>query len=104
MTSLTNPFPFCFPRQSNVLISEGGRACISDIRLYLVVSQSDFTTAYVAGSCRWAAPEIMDPPEVTETGEDDLTYETSTAADVYAFSMTVLEVRKRDFHTSIHKL
>ena len=82
--------------KSNVLIADDGRACISDIRVYLVASQSDFTTASIAGPSRWMAPEIMDPSEDSLSEgelENDYAQITSTAADVYSFAMTMLEVR-----------
>lgn len=54
------------------------------------MSQSDFTTANIAGSCRWTAPEVLDPPEEDE--EKPLSAVLTRETDVYAFGMTVLEV------------
>lgn len=84
--------------QSNVLIDDDGHALISDIGIYTVVSQSDFTTANIAGSCRWTAPEVLDPPEEDE--EKTLSAVLTRKTDVYAFGMTVLEV----MHASPHIL
>lgn len=78
--------------QSNVLIEDDGRALISDIGIYTVVSQSDFTTANIAGSCRWTAPEVLDPPEEDE--EKPLSAVLTRETDVYAYGMTVLEVMR----------
>lgn len=84
--------------QSNVLIDDDGHALISDIGIYTVVSQSDFTTANIAGPCRWTAPEVLDPPEEDE--EKTLSAVLTRKTDVYAFGMTVLEV----MHASSHIL
>jgi len=77
-------------KASNVLIEDDGRALISDIGIYTVVSQSDFTTANIAGSCRWTAPEVLDPPEEDE--EKPLGAVLTRETDVYAYAMTVLEI------------
>ena len=63
---------------------------VSDIGIYTVVSQSDFTTANIAGSCRWTAPEVLSPPEEDE--EKPLSEVLTKETDVYAYSMTSLEV------------
>lgn len=85
--------------QSNVLIDDDGHALISDIGIYTVVSQSDFTTANIAGSCRWTPPEVLDPPEEDE--EKPLSAVLTRKTDVYAFGMTVLEVMRASSHLLI---
>lgn len=81
--------------KSNVLIEDDGRALISDIGIYTVVSQLEFTAANIAGSCRWTAPEVLDLPE--EDVEKPISSVLTTETDVYAFGMTVLEV---NFYTA----
>ena len=73
-----------------MLVDDYGRAHLSDTGLYTVVSQSDFTTANIAGSCRWSPPELLDLPE----DEDEVPNSAilTPASDVYSFGMAILEV------------
>lgn len=68
--------------QVNILIDGNHRVKISDSSLAGLSRRSSFTFgAAVDGSVRWMAPELLGGGECT------------AASDVYAFGMTVLEVR-----------
>ncbi|KAF9646166.1 kinase-like protein [Thelephora ganbajun] len=76
---------------ANVLISKSGKAQVCDYDLSPVMSNPIFTIAAtpgVAGSSRWLAPEIIDPPR--KTGSKPLA--ASKPADVFAFAMLAVEV------------
>ena len=79
------------PIQANVLISASGNAQVCDYGLSTIISNPSFTIAAtpgVAGSSRWLAPEIIDPPnKATPTPTT-----ASKAADVFAFAMLAVEV------------
>ncbi|KAG6329347.1 hypothetical protein ID866_9741 [Astraeus odoratus] len=74
----------------NVLISDDGRALLTDFGFsYLVTSSFSMTVdAPLGGTLRWMAPEILDNHEISAEG------------DVWAFGMTTLELftRKPPFH------
>lgn len=76
---------------ANVLISASGNAQVCDYGLSTIISDPSFTIAAtpgVAGSSRWLAPEIIDPPnKATPTPMT-----ASKAADVFAFAMLAVEV------------
>jgi serine/threonine protein kinase len=79
------------------LIDEQGHAHLADYGLVFIIESSDFTSIKTAGTCRWTAPEIMNPPEEDPTEEevdidDELGASFTMSSDVYAFSMTVIEV------------
>jgi serine/threonine protein kinase len=78
-------------QQSNILIDEGKRPRICDYGLAFIIEPSEFTSIKTAGACRWTAPEIMNPPEDTVYADDSVALFTRES-DVYAFSMTVIEV------------
>ncbi|TDL23382.1 kinase-like protein [Rickenella mellea] len=77
-------------KASNVLVTDDGRACLTDIGLASIVSQEDFTSAKIAGNCRWSPPEVLDPP-MTEEGAM-LESPPTPAGDVYSWGMTALEI------------
>jgi len=79
-----------FFRQSNVLIDEGGHPRICDYGLAFIIEPSEFTSIKTAGACRWTAPEIMNPPE--DSNADDSLPLFTKESDIYAFSMTAIEV------------
>jgi serine/threonine protein kinase len=77
--------------KANVLISKSGNAQVGDYGLSSIISNPTFTIAAtpgVAGSSRWLAPEIIDPPG--GAGSKPLT--ASKSADVFAFAMLAVEV------------
>ncbi|KAF9642002.1 kinase-like protein, partial [Thelephora ganbajun] len=76
---------------ANVLISESGKVQVCDYGLSPVMSNPIFTIAAtpgVAGSSRWLAPEIIDPPSKTNSKS----LAASKSADVFAFAMLAVEV------------
>ena len=70
-------------------MDDDGRACICDVGLSLFIDPSAFTSFKTAGACRWTAPEIMSPPEDVSDSSSPFTFE----SDIYAFAMTLIEVR-----------
>lgn len=75
--------------QSNVLISNDGIPLIADFGLTFVIDHTEFTTSKIAGPARWTAPEILNPPN------DEMEPPYSKQSDVFAFSMTAIEVSLR---------
>ena len=66
------------------------QACITDFGLSRVLGELGFTTKSVAGTCRWMAYELITP---SNEGEEETIPQVTAATDVWAFGMTVLEVR-----------
>jgi len=70
----------------NILIDDDGTPLVADFGRSKLIEHRGFTTVTSAGSARQTAPELViideseDPPELTQE------------ADVYAFSMVVLEI------------
>lgn len=77
------------PLQSNILVSDEGRACLTDFGLSRILEATGFTTKSVGGTWRWQAYELIAPNEEDE----DSTPKVTEATDVWAFGMTVIEVR-----------
>jgi serine/threonine protein kinase len=89
-----SPFvvPFCsvttIHSKANVLIDSKGRAVVADFGLALIMDSSEFTSIKTAGTCRWTAPEIMNPPN-----NDDVPLPQFTVkSDIFSYAMTVFEV------------
>lgn len=74
-----------------MLIDGDGRPRICDYGLAFIIEPSEFTSIKTAGACRWTAPEIMSPPEDSAITDDSLGLFTKES-DIYAFSMTIIEV------------
>ena len=62
----------------NVLIDSEGNVIVADYSLASIIDTSDFTSKKTAGTCRWTAPEIMDPPN---PNDDDVTLNYSHKED-----------------------
>ncbi|TDL23372.1 kinase-like protein [Rickenella mellea] len=75
-------------RAANILINDKGQACIHDVGLALVIGQSDFTSASIAGPCRWMPPDVL----LAGGDESDPLMGYSVWSDIWAFGMTILEV------------
>jgi serine/threonine protein kinase len=84
-----------FFRKANVLIDDEGHAVIADYGLVFVIETTDFTSTKTAGTCRWMAPEVMNPEEEQEEDLDSQEPAVlfTTYSDIYAFAMTVFEVK-----------
>lgn len=80
------PFYLTSVQQSNVLVNNNGKACLSDFGLGRLLEVSGFTTKQVGGTCRWMAYEL-----IYDDGEQPAQHTRET--DVWAFGMTILEVR-----------
>ena len=76
--------------QSNILIDAEEEPILCDYGLSFFVYSEKFASPQTVGFCRWIAPEVMNPPE-REDDSDDSFY--TKESDVYAFGMTMLEVR-----------
>lgn len=77
-------------RAANILVLEGGEACISDFglaRLEEVAENTTSTSLNTAGACRWMAPELVNP-ELVYSSEARRT----TATDVWSFGMAAFEL------------
>lgn len=70
------------------MIDDRGQPVIADFGLTFVIDHGEFTTNKIAGPARWTAPEILDPPDGCE---DEPPY--SFQSDMFAFGMTMVEVR-----------
>lgn len=62
---------------------------LTDFGLSKILNTSGFTTKNIGGTCRWMAPELMQYSQ-----DDDAEFGPTKATDVWAFGMTVLEVRR----------
>ena len=69
------------------MISDKGEALVADFGLTFVIDHAQFTTHKLAGPARWTAPELLD------FDEDGPEFPHSFESDIFAFGMTVLEVR-----------
>ncbi|KAJ3564726.1 hypothetical protein NP233_g8097 [Leucocoprinus birnbaumii] len=69
-------------KASNIMITDSGEACLTDFGLAKILYVPGYTTSSPAGTCRWMSPEILD-------GDD---FYPTTASDIWAFAMTILEV------------
>lgn len=83
-----NSFFFSHTTQSNILINDNLEASLTDFGLSRILQKSGFTTKTGAGSFRFMAPEQM---KICLIDEEPLPRVTA-ATDVWAFSMTVIEV------------
>jgi hypothetical protein len=74
--------------KANVLVDSKGHAVVADYGLALIMDSSEFTSIKTAGTCRWTAPEIMNPPN-----NDDVPLPQFTVkSDIFSYAMTVFEV------------
>jgi serine/threonine protein kinase len=81
--------------QSNVLIDDNGRACISDFGLSILLTElggpNYATSRHAAGALRWIAPELLDL-WVPEGEENPLHVFPTPQNGVYSFGMVMLQV------------
>ncbi|KAK6996811.1 kinase-like domain-containing protein [Favolaschia claudopus] len=83
---------FCFAQersksvflfQSNILVDDSGRACLTDFGLTVLTDATVSQINHGAGSVRWMAPETLNPV----TG-----FARTPASDIYAFGCVCLEL------------
>ena len=74
--------------KANVLVDSAGHAVVADYGLALIIDSSEFTSIKTAGTCRWTAPEIMNPPN----NEDVPLPQFTIKSDIFSYAMTVFEV------------
>ncbi|PFH52168.1 hypothetical protein AMATHDRAFT_122967, partial [Amanita thiersii Skay4041] len=73
---------------SNILVNDKDEACLTDFGFSRMLESTGFTTKNLGGTCRWMAFELLDEHE-----EDaDQAPKPTTATDVWAFAMTILEI------------
>ena len=77
-----------FYSKENVLVDSKGHAVVADYGLASIMESFEFTSVKTTGSCRWTAPEIMDPPN----NEDDPLPQFTVKSDTFSYAMTVFEV------------
>ena len=81
------------PSQANVLVGDDGQALLTDFGLSRICGTEGFTTENPMGTCRWMAVELL------SAISNDEPIRTTTASDVWAFGMTILEVSRYQFET-----
>jgi serine/threonine protein kinase len=69
---------------------------LADYGLVFVIETTDFTSTKTAGTCRWMAPEVMNPADELLEDQDPPVLFTMDS-DIYAFGMTAFEVRRISF-------
>jgi serine/threonine protein kinase len=77
--------------QNNIIVNDVGEACLTDFGLARSLQMSGLTTKTLSGTWRFMAPEILQSP--TENEDEEFLPLANLAADVWAFSMTALQVR-----------
>jgi serine/threonine protein kinase len=79
---------YSFYLQANIVVSEEGRACLTDVGLTRVTKNLCFSAAVATGGSkfvRWCAPELLVPDESKRGGP-------TKESDIYAMGMTIYEV------------
>ncbi|KII88351.1 hypothetical protein PLICRDRAFT_621516 [Plicaturopsis crispa FD-325 SS-3] len=76
-------------KAANILINDNFEACLSDFGLSRILDVSGFTTNAMAGTFRWMAQELL---RTNGADDEDRTPRVTTASDIWAFAMTVLEI------------
>jgi serine/threonine protein kinase len=78
--------------QTNVLVTDEGKACLCDFglsSLMLEFYDTTFCTSTIGGNARWAAPEIY---HITV---DNAVPSATSQSDVYSLGCIMLQVRLR---------
>jgi len=74
---------------------------LCDYGLAFIIVGSEFTSVKTAGTCRWAAPEVMNPAMNMEEDDTELLSGSDSEdpavfftqeSDIYSFGMTILEI------------
>ena len=83
--------------QDNILIDHSGKVFITDFGVSRILAKSGFTTTSEPFSLRWSSIEILRALSNTtnsnvDADEEEIFYLHTTASDVWAFAMTILQV------------
>ncbi|KDQ57983.1 hypothetical protein JAAARDRAFT_34789 [Jaapia argillacea MUCL 33604] len=78
-------------RASNIMIKADGVACLTDIGLSAITATANIITPNIGGSCRWVAPEVMNPPESDDIDEEP-GVQFTPQSDAYSWAMAGLEI------------
>jgi serine/threonine protein kinase len=71
---------------------------LADYGLVFVIETTDFTSTKTAGTCRWMAPEVMNPAdELLEDQDPPVLF--TMKSDIYAFGMTAFEASPNSLST-----
>ncbi|KDQ57774.1 hypothetical protein JAAARDRAFT_274932 [Jaapia argillacea MUCL 33604] len=89
--SLAPPVMHGNVRASNIMIKADGTACLTDIGLSAITATANFTTPNIGGSCRWIAPEVMNPPDSDDVDEEP-GVQFTPQSDTYSWAMAGLEI------------
>lgn len=83
-------------RQANIFLNDAGKAVLADYGLVFILDSPE-SSIQTTAACRWTAPEIINPPEdeLTTTSDPGLGF--TLASDVFAYAMTIVEVRPAPF-------
>lgn len=75
--------------QANILVDDGGNACLADFGLASVLHDTGTLSQSVSGqgTLRWMAPELLLCEEGVENGGRP-----SVASDIYALAIVIWEV------------
>ncbi|EGN92739.1 hypothetical protein SERLA73DRAFT_79310 [Serpula lacrymans var. lacrymans S7.3] len=79
-------------KAANVLVNDRYEACLADFGLSRMLETSGFTTTTIGGTSRWMAHELIILPDDYDDTEQNTSLLYTTATDVWAFAMTVLEI------------
>lgn len=75
--------------QSNILINDNDQASVADFGLARTLQKTGLTTQLGPGTPRFMAPELVNLKEE----ENEFGTRVTKDSDVWAFAMTVIEVR-----------
>lgn len=79
--------------QSNILITDEGKACLCDFGLSTITEfqGSSYLASTIGGNVRWAAPELF------RINEDNSVPPVTSHSDIYSFGSVMLEVQLYSF-------
>lgn len=85
--------------QSNILITDDGKACLCDFGLSSIVAElqgTSYLTSTIGGAVRWAAAELFC------IQDDDNLPTITTHSDIYSFGSVMLEVCHAKYLIQLH--
>ncbi|KAJ3550499.1 hypothetical protein NMY22_g430 [Coprinellus aureogranulatus] len=81
-------------RGANIFVDSTGKCVIADVGMAFLTEMAEFLVMRRATSCRWTAPELMDPDLPPPTTEGPYW---TTQTDVFAFAITAIEIFSEAF-------